>query len=1271
MSSRTLNVKDNECLLWIRDPSFSPFINKDNQRQKLSNDIFPKNILNRIKERCFYNSALRVKIVKQIESLRKNKTPRLYESDLFKYTKPPFTVLECKKWKHNHLANPRTNAPIRMTDQVYIELVYTSLQYGMETPAILNQNTEDVDVKYINSIIEDVKKRLALMEKTDHHFLHDTIGTIDIPITQKAKKNSFSVSSSSSSHKSMSPGKKTKLMDMMLEDINNEKLIAEYQQSKHSQRKLTEQALFTSLQTFIFTLSKEVDSGEQLIQDIVEILNNLNDDDDLLAGSKRKRASSKKDLTNLTKLVKDYIRNIYSQLIDPSIKASQDIHYLSYAIYQTNFIQTSHILTCLLKYIDDYKPTLDERVKKYIIDIIEDIIDERNVARLSPDTRDKAYASNYRNDYYNLLKERHLGDMRLPKGMGIQTKIILKTKRFAVDENPQNNFTYEECKTWVSMPIFNPRTFRRIEVDSPLYNRLLCMSYQYDANLIPRMITTRGSTLLFALYNSIKEILRKTGKPSQSREDLENYFSMLIKWKKVGINEPKKGAEVIVTRRMRKTIEVPFYIYFNKDDLRGEIIADSYIKITNLHGITYYYTVIMERDASRREVINKPIVLPKRSSKFGTVYKDEDFRRWAKNPEINPLSNEEIIVQDSEEYNEIFEQALLFDTNIEPSNISPEGIKFKLKILKGIPEYYSLGHCLRWVRYPYINPKTTKPIVQDSPEYNAIFAKALLFDSSMLPLNISCAGIKFKNAQLKGKQSLFGTEKVLKQRIKKSERVKSGVCNAIEMVDVVDMKYDYFKKKMIIAGCYKHHNVHIDEINAAINEKFPISKSDPLFYYDYYEDSPLASAVIYFHAIKNDPHSTKQDIFTNHSTILYVTVYGIDSDYNIIKKDTIDAGGPVREFSTKFFEELFCDDEHLTRPFIQPSDNKEGRYYINPNFVPDDKFTKVITAYQKVYGVIDPSFYTFENLYYIIGKVLSFAIANEDFTLPKQFSRYILTGFIKQPKDITHYDMLYFYVCEFDNAIIYLNMISKSQISGLDYAGLTFNENYIITKPTAENPDGYPVTKENCIKFILQLAKHIITKNFFSKHEATTVKSMKARYVQLFKGFDNKMRAFLANNNVSVALLNKMITITQLNDEVLREFANKIIVGIRGINTLEEDEKQKKIAEMKEILYKIITEKQQGVSVEDHHMFIRKLLQFWTALPQYNKKVDYKITYKIGNNEGNGAPFDKTRLPQAQTCFNMIDIFGFPDDVRKDKKEEFLYNKLYSAVFNTPGFDNE
>ena len=125
MSSRTLNVKDNECLLWIRDPSFSPFINKDNQRQKLSNDKTPKNILNRIKERCFYNSALRVKIVKQIESLRKNKTPRLYESDLFKYTKPPFTDLECIKWARNHLANPRTTAPILMTDHVYIELVYT------------------------------------------------------------------------------------------------------------------------------------------------------------------------------------------------------------------------------------------------------------------------------------------------------------------------------------------------------------------------------------------------------------------------------------------------------------------------------------------------------------------------------------------------------------------------------------------------------------------------------------------------------------------------------------------------------------------------------------------------------------------------------------------------------------------------------------------------------------------------------------------------------------------------------------------------------------------------------------------------------------------------------------------------------------------------------------------------------------------------------------------------------------------------------------------
>jgi hypothetical protein len=86
---KTFNVTDDECLLWIKDPSFSPF----EKRLELRNsairgkrmDILneekqknPRDIFNKIKRRCFYNSALRKQIVKKITEYKNNGTLRLY-----------------------------------------------------------------------------------------------------------------------------------------------------------------------------------------------------------------------------------------------------------------------------------------------------------------------------------------------------------------------------------------------------------------------------------------------------------------------------------------------------------------------------------------------------------------------------------------------------------------------------------------------------------------------------------------------------------------------------------------------------------------------------------------------------------------------------------------------------------------------------------------------------------------------------------------------------------------------------------------------------------------------------------------------------------------------------------------------------------------------------------------------------------------------------------------------------------------------------------------
>ena len=93
----------------------------------------------------------------------------------------------------------------------------------------------------------------------------------------------------------------------------------------------------------------------------------------------------------------------------------------------------------------------------------------------------------------------------------------------------------------------------------------------------------------------------------------------------------------------------------------------------------------------------------------------------------------------------------------------------------------------------------------------------------------------------------------------------------------------------------------------------------------------------------------------------------------------------------------------------------------------------------------------YEDIYYIIGKLLCLVVVNEDIGLPKELSTYILAGLINQPKNLDYYDILYFYIREFHLGLTYMNMIRKDQINGLNYIELSFNEEYTIN--SLENPD--------------------------------------------------------------------------------------------------------------------------------------------------------------------------------------------------------------------------
>ena len=1487
-----IRLNDDQCLLWIKDPSISPYINGVDKRYRkniLSDEELknPRSFLNKVKRKCFHNSALRQKIVDKINEYRKKKTLRLYTlNSKFsmtgddEYITPPFTRKECKIWAKNHLVNPRqneetkTNDGIRVGSRIYVELLYTTIQYGMPTPRILNTIPDDKFDKMLyrnaNKLIENIKIRLQFIKETDDYFLkHDIVSfdeklKIESPTSPrhraareatKAQNNTFGVSSSSS-YKSLNSSERRLQRDMVLENNEEKRLVAEYQYKKGLlPKKEIDNSIFEAFMKFLVDLQNEVMNG-QLVNNILK---------DATEGAKaritvpidvylRRKKHNESSLINILKennydtiegVISNFINNIYAQLIDSETEFNPDlaIGFLSYSNKSNNFKNAELIKKItkeLITFAVKYSFVGDDKIQKYFKNIVEDTIPRDFVEKIKFDIRTKTYSDrrldpnsgDYINSYYKLVWNENTtreDKIRLPKGMGLLigrelTKAIkdldepyfndYNEHRVLSDDNVLNGFTYEECKRWVTLPIINPRTFKRILIDSPIYNRLLCISYQYDTKLIPRMITSRGYYIILALSSVIEKILKKEGKLAQSRDQLEKYIidkelqfakkkeenkivpsKIGLKWKNVGVKKPNEGIEIINKKLInafyklkKEESEVPFYVLFNEEDFAKfgitDITKNSYINIatyyipfinkslgalTNTLGLKWIkisdrqhknikYIESIEKEGI--EIINKELTTFFLNSKnyiglFPTeiLFSKEDLNNLgitaiAKNSYIKIANYYAPVVEKSSSY--IIRK-------------SKSEIVIKKRDSKYIiNKYYTVGECLRWAHQPNRDPKTPDILLTtDGKEYNAIFEQALVYDYNITPINITPKGIKFMNSVIKTKLKLLTVAELPKHptsRGKLIEDINTKMCIAINNIyddetNDEGKKYKKFKDKMI-EKCEKYTKdpfMCIKDIRNSIEDYFHSdeihAKHAKRYNINYYQNSAFASLLIYYDTLKGKIYNEEfRDIFIHDFNKFYVDIYELDDELNEFKKDAIDAGGPKREFFTKLFEELFCDDKNLTRPFISPANIEGDIYCINPNFEPDENFKKVISAYKQNYknetSIMDFNKESdYEYIYFVIGKLLCLTVFNELIGLPKQLSTYILAGLINQPSELNYYDILYFYLRDFKTTISYINMINNTNIESVEDVDLSYNNIYIISKSKdhsytvnedAEPPipikaqlpidllrykmlsttkdavknsskerklreydekwkeqlteyemkkdiydragashkkaDGEKITKENYIKFILQQAKHVVTKNFLGKKEVNSGKNMKKRYDSLFAGFSNEIRKFLYRKKVTIEQLGLLVTNEQLTDAILEELASNIKVKIEVSylsesdpnynpdNKMSDEEKTEKENEIKKYLTSIITQRRDGVSVDNHLDFIRNLLRFWTGLTYYDRTKIYKIFYKYG------VGVNVKKLPEAHTCHYSIDFFGFPDEYNDAEREKYIYDKFIIAV---------
>ena len=314
------------------------------------------------------------------------------------------------------------------------------------------------------------------------------------------------------------------------------------------------------------------------------------------------------------------------------LSVSNKLTYLKSIFYDNMDIISDILIQNYDTFSSTINKTSNENIAKllrtYFTHIIDDTIPSDFVTEINDKFRKRLSnatiaSGDYRNTYYEMLRKRsnEPKQIRLPVGRGLlmgkklESSINLSYPIF-ISDNTVKDFSYEDCKNWVILPIIDPRTSKNILIDSPIYNNLLVTSYQYDTNLIPRMITTQGYLILEQLEIIINEILKKEGKVAQTREQLEEYIinkdiylkkkeelilnKIGLAWKSIGTKKPIEGIE-IVNKKLNEAFlkstdrgkdgALQFYVSFNEEDFTKfgvtDITKNSYIELS-----TYYIQAI-------------------------------------------------------------------------------------------------------------------------------------------------------------------------------------------------------------------------------------------------------------------------------------------------------------------------------------------------------------------------------------------------------------------------------------------------------------------------------------------------------------------------------------------------------------------------------------------------------------------------------------------------------------------------------------------------------
>jgi hypothetical protein len=386
--------------------------------------------------------------------------------------------------------------------------------------------------------------------------------------------------------------------------------------------------------------------------------------------------------------------------------------------------------------------------------------------------------------------------------------------------------------------------------------------------------------------------------------------------------------------------------------------------------------------------------------------------------------------------------------------------------------------------------------------------------------------------------------------------------------------------------------------------------------------------------------------------------------YKKVRQPGIDVGGLRRDFITALTTELFQKEIFITMDGTK-------KYFLNPNFLPNDEFKWIV---ENISGTtINISTNDFLKTFYnFIGNLLSFILVN-DCGIEHNLSSYIMANFHYTDNTvIDDLDYVNYTIADFPE---FINTITNlmADPANIENAFIGLNDYYQLQ---GEYGDDINLTDQNIETYIMLVSKFMMTATPLRKdielkganlstsitetNYNLIVNKAKKILLHLIEGIPSDIKSYF--KKYPIKALNSFLVTPTMSNEIINKLKANFTLAMGKRNSTKIGDNKALHEKLTRLFISHVLTRGSHMGSDDNEenffKFIDKLLKFWSASSFYKENEEYKIQIN--------TLLSTNHFPQSHTCFFTIDLPNYADPSTQSDNDigQKLYEKIKGAINN-------